>query len=43
MYKGIAAYPQLIKITGFQAELNESAGEFASGGKIKTYGLRVDS
>ena len=43
MYKGVAVYPQLIKITGFQAELNESAGEFASGGKIITYGLRVDS
>ena len=43
MYKGIAVYKQAIKITGFQAELNESAGEFASGGKIRTYGLRVDS
>ena len=43
LYKGIAVYKQAIKITGFQAELNESAGEFASGGKIKTYGLRVDS
>ena len=43
MYKGIAVYKAAIKITGFQAELNESAGEFASGGKIRTYGLRVDS
>ena len=43
LYKGIAVYKQAIKITGFQAELNESAGEFASGGKIRTYGLRVDS
>ena len=43
LYKGIAVYKQAVKITGFQAELNESAGEFASGGKIRTYGLRVDS
>jgi len=43
MYKGIGLYPQTTSLTGFQAELNESAGEFASGGKIRTYGLRVDS
>jgi hypothetical protein len=43
MYKGIGVYPVTASITGFQAELNESAGEFASGGKIITYGLRVDS
>ena len=43
MYKGIGVLHQLNSITGFQAELNESAGEFASGGKIRTYGLRVDS
>ena len=43
MYKGIGVLHQLNSITGFQAELNESAGEFASGGKIKVYGLRVDS
>tara|TARA_Y100000361_G_scaffold56091_1_gene48949 strand:+ start:2011 stop:2544 length:534 start_codon:yes stop_codon:yes gene_type:complete len=43
MYKGIGNLYQLSSITGFQAELNESAGEFASGGKIRTYGLRVDS
>ena len=43
MYKGIACLYTAIEITGFQAELNESAGEFASGGKIRTYGLRVDS
>tara|TARA_R100000773_G_C4211046_1_gene110633 strand:- start:453 stop:986 length:534 start_codon:yes stop_codon:yes gene_type:complete len=43
MYKGIGNLYQLSSITGFQAELNESAGEFASGGKIRVYGLRVDS
>jgi len=42
-YKGIGVLHQTSVITGFQAELNESVGEFASGGKIKTYGLRVDS
>tara|TARA_Y100000361_G_C11125274_1_gene325547 strand:- start:141 stop:671 length:531 start_codon:yes stop_codon:yes gene_type:complete len=43
MYKGIGVYPQLASITGFQVELNESASEFAGGGKILTYGLRVDT
>tara|TARA_Y100000004_G_scaffold192349_1_gene252730 strand:- start:256 stop:786 length:531 start_codon:yes stop_codon:yes gene_type:complete len=43
MYKGIGVYPQLASITGFQVELNESASEFAGGGKIQTYGLRVDT
>ena len=43
VYKGIGLLHQLNSIAGFQAELNESAGEFASGGKIRTYGLRVDS
>lgn len=43
MYKGIGVYPQLASITGFQVELNESASEFAGGGTILTYGLRVDS
>ena len=43
MYKGIGNLYQLSSITGIQAELNESAGEFASGGKIRVYGLRVDS
>ena len=43
MYKGIGVLHQLSCITGFQAELNESAGEFASGGKIRVYGLRVDT
>ena len=43
VYKGIGVLHQTNSITGFQAELNESAGEFASGGKIKVYGLRVDS
>lgn len=43
MYKGIGVYPQFASITGFQVELNESASEFAGGGKIQTYGLRVDS
>lgn len=41
-YNGIGIYPYFNRITGFQAELNESAGEFAVGGKIRTYGLRVD-
>ena len=43
MYKGLGVLHQLSCITGFQAELNESAGEFASGGKIRVYGLRVDT
>ena len=41
-YNGIGIYPTYRRFTGFQAELNESAGEFAVGGKIRTYGLRVD-
>ena len=41
-YIGVATYPYLEKITGFQVELNESAGEFAAGGTVKTYGLRVE-
>ena len=41
-YNGIGVYPYFNRITGFQAELNEAAGEFAVGGKIRTYGLRVD-
>ena len=43
MYKGIGVYPQLASIKGFQVELNESASEFAGGGKIQTYGIRVDT
>ena len=43
MYKGSGVLKQSDIITGFQAELNEGAGEFASDGKIRVYGLRVDS
>ena len=42
MYKGIGVYPTLASITGFQIELNETASEFAGGGSILTYGLRID-
>ena len=41
-YIGVATYPYLTKITGFQVELNESASELAAGGTIKTYGIRSD-
>ena len=41
-YIGVATYPYLDKITGFQVELNESASELAAGGTIKTYGIRSD-
>ena len=41
-YNGHCIYPVQDKITGFQIELNEAAGEFLAGGKIRTYGLRVD-
>ena len=42
-YKGIGVYPVLESITGFQIELNETASEFAGGGKVQVYGLRVGS
>ena len=41
-YKGIGCYPKNTSITGFQIENNEGVN-FAGGGSIKTYGLRVDS
>jgi len=41
-YIGVATYPYLTKITGFQVEINESASELAAGGTIKTYGIRSD-
>ena len=39
---GIACYPKNTSITGFQIENNEGVN-FAGGGNLKTYGLRVDS
>ena len=42
-YKGIGVYPVLASITGFQIELNETASEFAGGGKVQVNGLRVGS
>ena len=41
-YKGIGVLHQQSKITGFQAEINESAVDFDAGGSIKVFGLRVD-
>lgn len=41
-YKGSALYAQTTTITGFQVDLNESAGEFADGGLIRTFGVRID-
>ena len=41
-YKGSGLYAQTTEITGFQIDLNESAGEFAGGGLIRTFGIRID-
>ena len=41
-YNGHCIYTFQSRVTGYQIELNESAGQFAVGGKIRTYGLRVD-
>ena len=43
MYQGYGIHDSTDAITGFQIENNESAGEFATGGQIKIYGIRVDS
>ena len=41
-YKGSGLYAQTNEITGFQLDLNEGAGEFAGGGLIRTFGVRID-
>ena len=43
MYQGYGIHDTADVITGFQIENNESAGEFATGGQIKIYGIRIDS
>ena len=41
-YGGVSQLHRTGKVTGFQVEVNESASSFAAGGKILTYGMRVD-
>ena len=41
-FKGVGSYKKTVAVTGFIIENNELVN-FAGGGSIKTYGLRVDS